>query len=102
MFKPDTYAKQRYFYTTAAVKQTTTISINAFNNCNTHYNDKFLDTVKLLPKSVIGLQKINKTNRKHFGGRPRFSNLWNRSVSEHIKPVHSTPFHLRKNQNYQS
>ena len=71
MFKPDTYAKQRYFYTTAAVKQTTTISINAFNNCNTHYNDKFLDTVKLLPKSVIGLQKINKRNKKHFGGRPR-------------------------------
>ena len=28
-------------------------------------------TLKLLPKSVIGLQKINKTNEKHFGGRPR-------------------------------
>ena len=63
--------KKRYFRTTAAVKQTTTTSINVFNKCNSHYNDKFLDTVKLLPKSVIGLQKINKTNKKHFGGRPR-------------------------------
>ena len=55
-----------------AIKQTTTISINAFNNWNTHYNDNFqtCDTVKLLSKSVIGLQKINKTNKKHFGGRP--------------------------------
>ena len=58
--------KQRYFRTTAAVKQTTTISINVFNKCDSHYNDKFLDvschdTVKLLPKRVIGLQKINKT-----------------------------------------
>ena len=63
--------KKRYFHTTAAVKQTTTTSINVFNKCNSHYNDKFLDTVKLLPKSVIGLQKINKRNKKHFGGRPR-------------------------------
>ena len=54
-----------------------------------HYNDKFLGTVKLLPESVIGLKKINK-NKKHFGGRPRSSKLWNRSVSEYIKPVHST------------
>ena len=63
--------KKRYFHTTAAVKQTTTTSINVFNKCNSHYNDKFLDTVKLLPKSVIGLQKINKTSKKHFGDRPR-------------------------------
>ena len=63
--------KKRYFLTTAAVKQTTTTSINVFNKCNSHYNDKFLDTVKLLPKSVIGLQKINKTSKKHFGDRPR-------------------------------
>ena len=55
---------------TLAVKQTLTISINAFSNYNTHYNDKFLNTVKLLSKSVIGLQKINKTNKRHFGGRP--------------------------------
>ena len=40
-----------------------TISINAFNN------DKFLDSVKLLSKSVTGLQKINKRNKKRFGGR---------------------------------
>ena len=66
-----------------------------------HYNDKFLGTVKLLPESVIGLKKINK-NKKHFGGRPRSSKLWNRSVSEYIKPVHSTQFHLPKNQNHQS
>ena len=33
-------------------------------NCQT------CDTVKLLSKSVIGLQKTNKTNKKHFGGRP--------------------------------
>ena len=46
------------------------MSINAFNNCNTHYNEKFLDTVKLLSKSVIVLQKVNKTNKKHFRGRP--------------------------------
>ena len=55
--------KKCYFHTTAAVKQTTTTSINVFNKCNSHYNDKFLDTVKLLPKSVIGLQKINKTSK---------------------------------------
>ena len=41
-----------------------TISIYAFNN------DKFLDSVKLLSKSVIGLQKINKRNKKRFGSRP--------------------------------
>ena len=57
MFKPNTYAKKRYFRTTAAVKQTTTTSINVFNKCNSHYNDKFLDvschdTIKLLPKRV--------------------------------------------------
>ena len=32
----------------------------------------FLDTVTLLSKSVIVLQKINKTNKKHFGGHPAF------------------------------
>ena len=57
---------QSFLHSTAAVKQTITISINAFNNCNTHYKDKFLDTVKLLPKSVIGLKKINKRNKKAF------------------------------------
>ena len=93
--------KRCYCHVTAAVKQTTTVSFNAFNNCNTHYNDNFLETVKLLSKSVIGPQKVNKTNKKHFVGRPTSSNLWNRSVSEHIKPVHSTQFHLTKNQNYQ-
>ena len=61
--------KKLYFNITAAVKQIKTISTNAFNDCNTHYNDKFLDTVKLLPKSVIDLQKINKTIKKHFGDR---------------------------------
>ena len=70
MFKPKTYAKKHYFHTTAAVKQTTAISINAFNDYNSHYNDKFLDTGKLKPKCVIGVQKINKTNKKHFGGSP--------------------------------
>ena len=29
------------------------------------------DTVKSLPKIVVSLQKINKTNKKPFGGRPR-------------------------------
>ena len=29
------------------------------------------DTVKSLPKIVISRQKINKTNKKPFGGRPR-------------------------------
>ena len=80
--------KKPYFHTTAAVKKTRTISINAFNNCNTHYNDKFLDTVKLLPKSVIGLQKINKTNRKHFGGQilgiDLFLNISNLSIPLHF------------------
>ena len=56
--------KKCYFHVTAAVKQTMTISIYAFNN------DKFLDSVKLLSKSVIGLQKINKRNKKRFGSRP--------------------------------
>lgn len=28
-----------------------------------------LVTVKLLSKNVIGLQEINKANKKHFGGR---------------------------------
>ena len=63
--------KKRYFHAAAAVKQTATICVNAFNNCNTHYNDKFHETVKLLPKSVTGFQKIRKTTKKHFGGRSR-------------------------------
>ena len=54
---------------------------------------KFCDPVKLLSKSIIGLQKINKTNKKHFGGCPTSYNLWNRPVFEYIKPVHSTQFH---------
>ena len=52
--------KKRYFHAAAAVKQTATICANAFNNCNTHYNDKFHETVKLLPKSVTGFQKSAK------------------------------------------
>ena len=64
--------KKCYFHATAAAKQTTTVSINAFNNRNTHFNDKFLDVSSyLLCKSVIGLQKISKTSKKYFGGRPR-------------------------------
>ena len=62
-----------YFHATTAIKQTTTISFNAFNNWNTHYNDncQTCDAVKLLSKSVTGLQKINKTKKKKdFGGRP--------------------------------
>ena len=59
--------KMLFSYHSSYYKQTTIISVDVFNNCNTHYNDKFLDTVKLLSKSVIGLQKINKTNRKDFG-----------------------------------
>ena len=68
---PYTYAKC-YFHATTAIKQTRTISVNAFNNWNIHYNDncQTCDTVKLPSKSVIGLQKINKTKKKHFGGRP--------------------------------
>ena len=81
-----------------------TIYINAFNNWNTHYNDNFqnCDTVKLLSKSINGLQKINKTNKKDFAGRPTSLNLCNRSVSEHIKHAHFTQFPPPKNQNYQS
>ena len=45
--------KECYFHVAAAVKQTTAVSIN--DNCNTHYNDKFLDTVKFLFKSVTRL-----------------------------------------------
>ena len=72
LFKRNTYAKKCYFHATAAAKQTTTVSINAFNNRNTHFNDKFLDVSSyLLCKSVIGLQKISKTSKKYFGGRPR-------------------------------
>ena len=93
--------KKPYFHTTAAVKKTRTISINAFNNCNTHYNDKFLDTVKLLPKSVIGLQKINKQTKSILVAVQDLK-IFGIAVSEHIKPVYSTQFHLPKNQNYQS
>ena len=58
-------------YLITAIKQTTTISINVFNNSTTDYNDncQTCDTVNLLSKSVIGLQKINKKNKMHFGGR---------------------------------
>ena len=52
-----------YSHTAAAVKKCSTISINTFNNCNAHYNDKFLDTVNLLFKSVIVLQKTNNFHR---------------------------------------
>ena len=72
LFKPNTNAKKCYFHATTAIKQTRTIPVNAFNNWNTHYNDnsQTCDTVKLPSKNVIGLQKINKTKTKHFGGRP--------------------------------
>ena len=62
--------QKSHFHTTSAVKKTTTVSIRVFNSCNTHSNDKFLDNVKLLSKSVIGLRTIDKTNKKHFGGHP--------------------------------
>ena len=58
--------KKCYFHTTAAVKQTTTTSINVFDKCNSHYNYKFLDTVKLLPKRIIGLQKNQQNKQKAF------------------------------------
>ena len=55
--------KKCYFHATAAIKQTTTVSFHVFNNWNTYYNDnsQTCDTVKLLFKNVIDLQKINKT-----------------------------------------
>lgn len=56
-----------------------------------------LVTVTLQPKSVIGLQKINKTNKKHFGGCPKSLEL---ICSEHINCVHSTQFHPSKKQNF--
>ena len=61
-----------YFHAAAVIKQTTFISMNEFNNWNIHYNDhcQTCKTVKLLSKNVIGLQKINKTNKKHFGVHP--------------------------------
>ena len=34
----------------------------------------------MLSKGVIGLQKINKTHKKHPGGRPTSEKLWNQSV----------------------
>ena len=65
--------KKRYFHTTAAVKQTTTTSINVFNKCNSHYNDKFLDTVKLLPNNLG-------SNLTVFGGVDGGGSGWNKDV----------------------
>ena len=79
------FIRKCYFHTTVAVKQTTAISINAFNKCNTHYNDKFLDPITLLSKSLIGLQKINKTNKKHFGGRPAKSEKYHFCHNSSVK-----------------
>ena len=48
-----------------AIKQTTNISINVFNNRNTHDNDncQTCDIVKLISKSVIGIQKSTKQTK---------------------------------------
>ena len=42
---------------------------STINNDNYNDNCQTCDTVKLLSKSVIGLQKINEINKKHFGSR---------------------------------
>ena len=54
-----------------AIRRNTNRSINPFNSWNAHFDDigRIFDTVKLLSKGVIGLQEINKTHKKHAGGR---------------------------------
>ena len=71
-----------------AIKRTTTTSINVFNNLNVHYDDncQICDTVKSLFKTVIDLQKINKTHKKHPGACPTSEKL----CFKNIKPAHST------------
>ena len=54
-----------------------------------------LETVKLKSENVIGLQKTNKTSKKHFRGFPKSLEL---ICSEHINInlVYYTQFHLSK------
>ena len=79
-----------YFHDIKTIKQTPSISINRFNNWNIPYNDncQTCDTSKLLSKSIISI-----INKKHIGVYSTSQNLWNRSVSEHIKPAYSTQIH---------
>ena len=54
-----------------------------------------------MKNGVIGLQKINKTNKSILVAVKDLK-IFGINVSEHIKPVYSTQFHLPRNQNYQS
>ena len=79
---PTKICQKCYLQASMAVKRNTTTSIDPFNNWNAHFDDncQICDTVKLLSKGVIGLQKIHKSHKKHPGGRPTSEKLWNQSV----------------------
>ena len=80
MFKPSTYAKNVIFMQQQLLNRpqlyllmhliTEILIIMTIVIIMTLVTLLTSDTVKLLSKNVTGLQKINKTNKKHFGGRP--------------------------------
>ena len=79
---PKQICQKCFLHATVAIKRNTTTSINPFNNWDAHFDDncQICDTVQLLSKGVIGLQTINKTHKKHPGGRTTSEKLWNESV----------------------
>ena len=62
---PTKICQKCYLQASMAVKRNTTTSIDPFNNWNAHFDDncQICDTVKLLSKGVIGLQKIYKPHK---------------------------------------
>ena len=58
---PTQICQKCYLHATVAIKRNTTTSINRFNNWNAYFDDncQICDTVKMLSKGVIDLQKIH-------------------------------------------
>ena len=83
------------------LKRNKTTSISPFNNWNAHFDDncQICDTVKLLSRCVIGLQKIHKPHKKYPGGRPTSKEKsWNQSVLNKLNeliPLNSIHSNIR-------
>ena len=62
---PRQICQKCFLHATMVIKRNTTTSINPFNNWNAYFdgNCQICDTVKLLSKGVIGLQKIYKPHK---------------------------------------
>ena len=95
---PTQICQKCYLYATMAIKQNTTASINPLNNRNAHFDDncQIYDTVQLISKGVIGLQKIKKTHKKASWRSTNIQKALEPICSKHTKPVNSTQFYPLK------